>query len=124
MSIGIWQILLVLVIILIIFGAGKLPKVMGDLAKGVTEFRKGLRDTPDEEKSTTSQSTAALNEGACRLLPGRPEPTLFRLGVAMMAKDFSLDIGRAREYLDYDPQVSLWTALDEFCQWWKAHHPG
>ena len=67
---------------------------------------------------------AALNEGACRLLPGRPEPTLFRLGVAMMAKDFSLDIGRAREYLDYDPQVSLWTALDEFCQWWKAHHPG
>ena len=67
---------------------------------------------------------AALNEGVCRLLPGRPEPTLFRLGVAMMAKDFSLDIGRAREYLDYDPQVSLWTALDEFCQWWKAHHLG
>ena len=40
--------------------------LMGDLAKGVTEFRKGLRDTPDEEKSTTSQSTAALNEGASR----------------------------------------------------------
>lgn len=67
---------------------------------------------------------AALNEGLCKLLPGRPEPTLFRLGVAMMAKDFSLDIGRARQYLDYEPQVSLWTALDEFCLWWKAHHPG
>ncbi|MBS7663760.1 NAD-dependent epimerase/dehydratase family protein [Pseudomonas lalucatii] len=66
---------------------------------------------------------AALNEGVCRLLPGHPEPTLFRLGVAMMAKDFSLDIGRAREFLDYEPRVSLWTALDEFCQWWKAHHP-
>lgn len=67
---------------------------------------------------------AALNEGLCKLLPGRPEPTLLRLGVAMMAKDFSLDIGRARQYLDYEPQVSLWTALDEFCLWWKAHHPG
>ncbi|MGE8496133.1 MAG: NAD-dependent epimerase/dehydratase family protein [Pseudomonas sp.] len=66
---------------------------------------------------------AALNEGVCKVLPGRPEPTLFRLGVAMMAKDFSLDISQARQYLDYDPKVSLWTALDEFCHWWKAHHP-
>jgi nucleoside-diphosphate-sugar epimerase len=40
-----------------------------------------------------------------------------------MAKDFSLDISLARQYLDYQPQVSVWTALDEFCQWWKAHHP-
>ncbi|MCR3765662.1 hypothetical protein K3Z80_19715, partial [Pseudomonas aeruginosa] len=24
------------------------------------------------------------------------------------------------EYLDYDPRVSLWTALDEFCAWWRA----
>ena len=30
MSIGIWQVLLILVIVLIIFGAGKLPQVMGD----------------------------------------------------------------------------------------------
>jgi len=31
-----------------------------------------------------------------------------------------LDISRARHYLDYDPEVSLWAALDEFCVWWKA----
>ena len=65
-------------------------------------------------------AAATLNETLCKVLPGRPEPSLFRLGVAVMAKDFSLDIGRARQYLDYDPQVSIWTALDEFCQWWKA----
>ncbi|WP_417660446.1 NAD-dependent epimerase/dehydratase family protein [Pseudomonas sp.] len=69
-------------------------------------------------------SAATLNEGVCKLIPGRPEPTLFRLGVAVMAKDFSLDISRARELLDYDPQVSVWTALDEFCQWWQAHQQG
>ncbi len=65
-------------------------------------------------------AAATLNEGVCKLLPGRPEPSLFRLGVTVMAKDFSLNIDRAREYLDYDPQVSVWTALDEFCQWWQA----
>lgn len=65
-------------------------------------------------------AAAMLNEGMCKLLPGRPEPGLFRLGVAVMAKDFSLNIDRAREYLDYDPRVSVWTALDEFCQWWQA----
>lgn len=50
MSIGPWQIALVLVIILIIFGAGKLPGVMGDLAKGVKTFKKGLEDKPKPTK--------------------------------------------------------------------------
>ena len=39
MSIGIWQVVLILVIVLIIFGAGKLPQVMGDVAKGVQELQ-------------------------------------------------------------------------------------
>lgn len=62
---------------------------------------------------------AALNEGLCYLRPGRPEPTMTRLGMAVMAKDFSLDISRARRLLGYEPQASLWDALDEFCEWWQ-----
>ncbi|WP_455923975.1 NAD-dependent epimerase/dehydratase family protein [Pseudomonas putida] len=65
-------------------------------------------------------TAAALNEGACLLWPGRPQPTLSRLGMQIMNKDFTLDIGRARHYLNYEPTVSLWAALDEFCGWWKA----
>jgi nucleoside-diphosphate-sugar epimerase len=65
-------------------------------------------------------SAAVLNEGACLLWPGRPEPTLSRLGMQIMSKDFTLDISRARHYLEYEPRVSLWAALDEFCGWWKA----
>ncbi|HEY0285643.1 MAG TPA: NAD(P)-dependent oxidoreductase [Pseudomonas sp.] len=65
-------------------------------------------------------SAAAINEAACMLWPGRPEPTLSRLGMQVMSKDFTLDISRAQYYLDYQPNVSLWTALDEFCGWWKA----
>lgn len=63
---------------------------------------------------------AALNEGACLLWPGRPEPTLSRLGMQVMNKDFTLDISRARHYLGYEPQQSLWAALDEFCAWWQT----
>ncbi|MEQ9042473.1 MAG: twin-arginine translocase TatA/TatE family subunit [Alphaproteobacteria bacterium] len=55
MSIGVWQVVLILVIVLIIFGAGKLPKVMGDLAKGVKTFRSGLKD---EEENKPGDSAA------------------------------------------------------------------
>lgn len=65
-------------------------------------------------------SLGALSEVGCKLWPGQPEPSRSRLGVQIMDKDFTLDISRARHYLDYDPKVSLWAALDEFCGWWKA----
>ncbi|WP_296256623.1 MULTISPECIES: NAD-dependent epimerase/dehydratase family protein [unclassified Pseudomonas] len=67
-------------------------------------------------------SAAALNEAACMLWPGRPEPALSRIGMQVMSRDFTLDISRARHYLDYQPKVNVWTALDEFCSWWKAQH--
>ena len=71
-----------------------------------------------------SYSIAALNEACCAMWPGRPEPSLSRLGMQVMNKDFTLDISRAQHYLDYQPKVSLWTALDEFCHWWKVQDPG
>jgi sec-independent protein translocase protein TatA len=51
MGIGVWQVVLVLVIVLIIFGAGKLPKVMGDVAKGVKNFKTGLKEGEEEAKA-------------------------------------------------------------------------
>ncbi|WP_434701131.1 NAD-dependent epimerase/dehydratase family protein [Pseudomonas sp. D1-36] len=67
-------------------------------------------------------SVAAMNEGLCAIWPGRPEPTLSRLGMQVMSRNFTLDIDRARHCLDYDPKVSLWAALDEFCAWWRVQH--
>ena len=48
MSIGIWQIVLILAIVLILFGAGKIPRVMGDVAKGIKSFKSGMKE---EEKN-------------------------------------------------------------------------
>lgn len=43
-GLGFWEILVILVIVLVIFGAGKLPKVMGDLGQGIRNFKSGLSD--------------------------------------------------------------------------------
>ena len=43
MSLGIWQLILVLVIVFVIFGAGKLPNVMGDIGKGIRSLRDGMK---------------------------------------------------------------------------------
>jgi sec-independent protein translocase protein TatA len=50
MDLGWPEILLILVIVLIIFGAGKLPQVGGAIGKGVRAFRKAARGDDDEDK--------------------------------------------------------------------------
>ena len=47
MYVGPWQLVLILIIIMVIFGAGKLPKVMGDFGKGINSFKKGLKENED-----------------------------------------------------------------------------
>jgi sec-independent protein translocase protein TatA len=44
---GVGELLIVLVIILVVFGAGRLPEVMGSLGKGVQSFKRGLREPPE-----------------------------------------------------------------------------
>lgn len=63
MGIGVWQVVLVLVIVLIIFGAGKLPKVMGDVAKGVKNFKSGLKEGEEEAKAE-EQASITKDEAA------------------------------------------------------------
>lgn len=54
---SIWHWLIVLLIVVLLFGAGKLPKVMGDLAKGIKNFKAGLKDESDD--ATDASATAA-----------------------------------------------------------------
>ena len=44
------HLLVVLAIILVLFGAGKLPNVMGDVAKGIKAFKNGMADPPSPEQ--------------------------------------------------------------------------
>ena len=56
MGISIWQVVLVLVIILILFGAGKIPRVMGDVAKGIKSFKAGMKEGEESEELEDSAS--------------------------------------------------------------------
>jgi sec-independent protein translocase protein TatA len=47
-GIGIPELVIILVIILIIFGTGKLPEIGGALGKGIRNFRKASHDKPEE----------------------------------------------------------------------------
>ena len=50
MGISIFQLLVILLIILVLFGAGKLPKVMSDLGKGLKSFKDGMKDNKDDDE--------------------------------------------------------------------------
>ena len=47
MSIGFWQIAIVVVLVVLLFGRGKISDLMGDVAKGIKSFKKGMSDTPE-----------------------------------------------------------------------------
>tara|TARA_B100000242_G_scaffold286488_1_gene252136 strand:+ start:51 stop:233 length:183 start_codon:yes stop_codon:yes gene_type:complete len=49
-GLGHWEIILILVIVLIVFGAGKLPKIASDLGKGIKSFRESLNNS--DKKNT------------------------------------------------------------------------
>ncbi len=50
MGISLANIIVILFIVLILFGAGKLPKVMGDLGKGMKNFKNALNEKDNEEE--------------------------------------------------------------------------
>ena len=50
MSIGIWQIAIVVILVVLLFGRGKISSLMGDVAKGIKSFKKGMSD---DNPSTT-----------------------------------------------------------------------
>jgi sec-independent protein translocase protein TatA len=52
-----WIILLVLAIVLIVYGPGKLPEVGGAIGRGIREFRKASSDLTDEIKRSASPDT-------------------------------------------------------------------
>ena len=53
MSIGFWQIAIVVVLVVLLFGRGKISSLMGDVAKGIKSFKKGMSDNTDQSSSAS-----------------------------------------------------------------------
>lgn len=60
-GLGVGELLIILVIVLIIFGAGKLPEIGEGLGKGIRNFRKAVK-SPDEIDVTPEQETGERRE--------------------------------------------------------------
>ena len=62
MGISFWQIAIVVILVVLLFGRGKISSLMGDVAKGIKSFKKGMSDDPptnnqdDNSKSDNSDS--------------------------------------------------------------------
>lgn len=71
-----WHWILVLMVILIVFGAGKLPRVMGDVAKGIKNFKAGMRDDDDGVVTTTNTTGTIPPAGTTTTTTGEPHRTI------------------------------------------------
>ncbi len=54
-QIGIWQIVIVAVVVVLLFGRGKISELMGDVAKGINSFKKGLKDEDSQVADAIDQ---------------------------------------------------------------------
>lgn len=56
-GLGMGELVIILVIVLLIFGAGRLPEVMGSLGKGIQSFKKGMKEPPEIDVTPEPPST-------------------------------------------------------------------
>lgn len=66
-GLGLWELLLIVVVVMVLFGAGKLPKVMEDLGKGVKSFKNSLAE--DEKPKETPAKKIAPKKPAAKPAP-------------------------------------------------------
>jgi len=77
MSVGVWEISLLVLVFLLVFGAGRLPKLMGDLATGIKSFKGGLKDAGEPPVAEPEAAEPARAVPLARL----PAPAVVGLGV-------------------------------------------
>ena len=61
MSIGFWQIAIVVVLVVLLFGRGKISDLMGDVAKGIKSFKKGISENPESSNNDTEDKNNSNN---------------------------------------------------------------
>ena len=65
MSIGFWQIAIVVILVVLLFGRGKISSLMGDVAKGIKSFKKGMKDPiQDHTESSSSEDESSEDQNS------------------------------------------------------------
>ena len=72
-SFSVWHWLIVLVIVLVLFGRGKIPELMGDVAKGIKSFKKGLADEETPPAPAPPAAQVTQQTGAAQPQPAQDQ---------------------------------------------------
>ncbi len=59
---SLWHWLIVLAIVLLLFGRGKIPSLMGDMAKGIKAFKTGMKEDPEESKAIDDTTKTSADD--------------------------------------------------------------
>ena len=65
MGISFWQIAIVVVLVVLLFGRGKISSLMGDVAKGIKSFKRGMSDdtsTNNQDDNSKSHNSDTENK--------------------------------------------------------------
>jgi sec-independent protein translocase protein TatA len=95
MSLGFGELAILAVIVLLFFGAGKIPKLMGDMAGGIQAFKKGMRDEMAEQgpkaaadpaaaAGATAAQTAQAAAAASTAAPSSPQAPIIDVKAEMV----------------------------------------
>lgn len=62
MGISFWQIAIIVLIVVLLFGAGKIPRLMKDVGSGINQFKRGLKEEAKSEEDEAEANTAKLEK--------------------------------------------------------------
>jgi sec-independent protein translocase protein TatA len=76
MGIGGWEVILILAVVLILFGAKKLPELAKGLGSGIKEFKKATREVTDEIQNASNETPAPKTPpaNATAQVQSQPQP--------------------------------------------------
>lgn len=63
MQLGPWQILVIAVVVLVLFGRGKITNLMSEVGKGITAFKRGVKDGSAEIEKEASEAARDVTPG-------------------------------------------------------------
>ena len=71
-NIGPIGLIVILIVVLLLFGRGKIPQLMGDVAKGIKSFKRGMKEDPDEPEQIDKAADDVI-DGAIDVTPKKEE---------------------------------------------------
>jgi len=73
MGLSVWQILIIAAVVLLLFGANRIPRMMRDMGSGITQFKKGLKDGESGDDGDGDDAKTVDTKPAIESKSGAPD---------------------------------------------------